>query len=52
MKIGILTFHWAANHGAVLQTYALYNYLKALSHEVDIINYYPKYYEFFWQGGK
>ena len=23
MKIGIMTFHWAANHGALLQTYAL-----------------------------
>ena len=30
MKIGILTFHPAHNHGAVLQTLALQEYLSSL----------------------
>lgn len=41
MKIGILTFHWATNYGAVLQCYALQEYLKSLGNEVEIINYKP-----------
>lgn len=43
MKIGILTFHCAHNYGAVLQCYALQEYLKGLGHEAYIINYRPKY---------
>ncbi len=43
MKIGILTFHCAHNYGAVLQCYALQEYLKGLGHDVKIINYRPKY---------
>lgn len=46
MKIGILTFHWATNYGAVLQCYALQTYLESLGHEVTIINYKPKQYDF------
>lgn len=46
MKIGILTFHWATNYGAVLQTYCLQSYLETLGHEVHIINYKPKEYDF------
>lgn len=42
MKIGIITYHWAANFGAVLQTYALQKYLSSKGHDVDIINYIPK----------
>ncbi len=42
MKIGIITFHWATNYGAVLQAYALQYYLYKLGHEVSIINYRPK----------
>lgn len=41
MKIGILTFHWATNYGAVLQTFALQKYLSQLGHNVTIINYKP-----------
>lgn len=41
MKIGILTFHWATNYGAVLQTFALQEYLKENGHEVNVINYIP-----------
>lgn len=39
MKIGILTFHYAHNYGAVLQAYALKKYISKFGHEVDIINY-------------
>lgn len=49
MKIGILTFHWATNYGAVLQTYALQEYLKLLGHDVDIINYKPNIYDYTWK---
>ena len=43
MKIGIITFHFAHNQGAVLQCYALQKYLTNLGHEVQIIDYCPKY---------
>lgn len=43
MKIGILTFHCAHNYGAVLQCYALQQYLKGCDHEVSVIDYRPKY---------
>ena len=46
MKIGIITFHWATNFGAVLQAYALQKYLMSLNYEVVIINYKPKKYDF------
>lgn len=46
MKIGILTFHWATNYGAVLQAYALQTFLQNLGHNVSIINYKPKIYEY------
>lgn len=39
MKIGILTFHRAVNYGAVLQCYALSEYLKNLGHDVYVIDY-------------
>lgn len=41
MKIGILTFHWGTNYGAVLQAYALQKYLQIRGHDVEIINYAP-----------
>lgn len=44
MKIGILTFHWATNYGAVLQTYALQQYLTHAGHHVEVINYKPAQY--------
>lgn len=46
MKIGILTFHWATNYGAVLQCYALQEYLKEQGHNVEIINYKPWHFDF------
>ena len=48
MKIGIFTFHWATNYGAILQAYALQEYLKSQGNEVEIINYKPKKYDFSW----
>lgn len=45
MKIAILTFHWATNYGAVLQTFALQSYLESIGHEVSVINYKPKKYD-------
>ncbi len=42
-KIGILTFHCAHNYGAVLQCYALQEYLKSLGYDARVINYRPKY---------
>lgn len=41
MKIGILTFHFALNYGAVIQAWALSQYLIGLGHDVRIINYNP-----------
>ena len=45
MKIGILTFHWATNYGAVLQCYALQTYLESLGHKVNVINYKPSFFD-------
>lgn len=45
MKIGILTFHDAHNYGAMLQCYALQQYLTNQKHEVTIINYCPNFYQ-------
>ena len=45
MRIGILTFHWATNYGAVLQCYALQEYLQSQGYTVQIVNYKPKRYD-------
>ena len=39
MKIGILTFHYCNNYGAVLQAYALKTYLSEMSHDVYMGDY-------------
>lgn len=39
MKIGILTFHNVPNYGAILQTYALHQYLLCLGHDVSVIDF-------------
>jgi coenzyme F420-reducing hydrogenase beta subunit len=39
MKIGIITFNSAHNYGAVLQAWALQEYLHDQGHHVEIINY-------------
>lgn len=43
MKIGIMTFHWADNYGAVLQAYALQTHIASLGHDVEIIDYRPSW---------
>lgn len=47
MKIGIMTFHWAANHGALLQTYALQRSLEKLfpGSSAMIVDYKPARYD-------
>lgn len=46
-KIGILTFHYADNYGAVLQAYALRKILNSFSgYKAEIINYVPVGYEY------
>ncbi len=39
MNIGILTFHYCNNYGAVLQAFALQQYLKQLGHSPYFVNY-------------
>ena len=39
MKIGIITYHFAVNYGAILQCYALQSYLQENGYEVEILNY-------------
>lgn len=39
MKIGIVTFYRVANYGAMLQAYALWQYLAARGHEVVFIDH-------------
>lgn len=41
MKIGTLTFHWATNYGAILQAYALQQYLRQQGYETEIVDYRP-----------
>lgn len=41
MKLGILTFHFAHNYGAMLQAYALKSFLNKEGYEAEIINYVP-----------
>lgn len=38
MKIGLITYHYSQNYGAVMQAYATCRVLKELGHEVEIIN--------------
>ena len=41
MKVGILTFQFAINYGAVLQLYSLQKTLKDMGYETEVINYIP-----------
>lgn len=47
INIGIMTFHWAANHGALLQTYSLQKTLMDLipGSNVYIVDYKPARYD-------
>ncbi|MEM6611735.1 MAG: polysaccharide pyruvyl transferase family protein [Cyanobacteria bacterium P01_C01_bin.72] len=41
VKIGILTYHYSVNYGAVLQAYGLYQFLSDRGYEVEFIDYRP-----------
>lgn len=43
MKIGILTFHFARNYGALLQAYGLQEVLRQMGHQVEILDYRNEY---------
>jgi len=45
IKIGILTFHYSNNYGAILQALALEQTIRSLGYEVEIINYVPSSYK-------
>ena len=45
MRIGILTFHYACNYGAMLQTYATQEFMRSLGHEVRVVDYRNKFVE-------
>jgi len=40
-KVGILTFHYANNYGAVLQAYGLSKAIREMGHEVEVLDYRP-----------
>lgn len=44
MNVGLLTFQYAINYGAVLQMYSLKKVIVSLGHNVEIINYIPSNY--------
>lgn len=41
-KIGILTYHFKDNFGALLQCYALQEYLMSIGYDAEVINFKPK----------
>lgn len=44
-KVAIITFHNAINYGAILQCYALQNYIEnKFKYSVEILNYTPQYF--------
>jgi len=40
-KVGILTYHYSVNYGAVLQAYALYSFINLLGYDTELIDYRP-----------
>lgn len=45
MKVSLITIKGLYNYGAVLQAYATYEYLRKLNCNVEVIDYYPNYFE-------
>ncbi len=45
LKVGIVTFHFASNRGAVLQCFALKKFLEGQGCKVKIIDYQPAYHK-------
>lgn len=52
MKIGIITFHFPHNYGAMLQAFAMQQKLLSLGHEVYIIDYAPAYHTKWYKKGR
>lgn len=48
-KVATITFHWATNYGAVLQSYALQQFLLKHLYKTEIINYVPEKRNFFYK---
>lgn len=42
MRVATLTFHWATNYGAVLQAYALQQFLARHGYDTEILDYSPR----------
>lgn len=45
MKVGIVTFHFPHNYGAMLQAYCLQEKLLSMGYEASIIDYEPEYHK-------
>jgi hypothetical protein len=45
MKIGIITYHFSENYGALFQAYALRQWFISQGHQAEFINYQPDYVE-------
>ena len=45
LRIGILTYHFSDNFGALMQAYGLKTWLGGLGHHVEFINYHPSHVE-------
>ncbi len=41
MKVGTITFHWANNYGAVLQAFALQQFLLKNGYDTEVLDYKP-----------
>ena len=52
MKIGTITFHRAANYGAVLQSYALVSFLRRKGFDAEVIDYRSKFIEDYYNPAK
>ena len=52
MKIGIITFHRAINYGAVLQAYALKEFLNQMGFTAEIIDYRNEYFDSLYYSNK
>lgn len=45
MRVGILTYHFSENYGALFQAYALRHWFTSNGHEAEFVNYHPAYVE-------
>jgi len=45
MKVGIFTYHFSDNYGALFQAYALRHYLRSVGFYADFVPYHPAYVE-------